>query len=51
VLIGFSVGLPFEGFMTGPEYARTKLHPLIIMVLIVEGAFVGWLWLREGNRK
>jgi len=50
VLIGLSVGLLFEGFMIGPEYDRTKPLPLIIMVLIIEGAFVGWLWLqKKGN--
>jgi hypothetical protein len=51
VLIGLSVGLLFEGFMIGPEYQREKPPLLIIMVLIIEGAFVGWLWLREENRK
>jgi hypothetical protein len=44
------VGLLFEGFMIGPEYDRTKPLPLVLMVLIIEGAFVGWLWLPE-NRK
>jgi len=50
VLIGLSVGLLFEGFMIEPEYNRTKPLPLVLMVLIIEGAFVGWLWLREENR-
>jgi hypothetical protein len=47
ILIGFSLGLLFEGFMIGPEYQREKPPLLILMVLVIEGAFIAFLWVRE----
>ena len=50
ILIGFSLGLLFEGFMIGPEYQREKPPLLILMVLVMEGAFLAFLWVREKKR-
>jgi len=47
ILIGFSFGLLFEGFMIGPEYQREKPPLLILMVLVIEGAFIAFLWVRK----
>jgi hypothetical protein len=47
ILIGFSLGLLFEGFMIGPEYQREKPPLLILMVLVIEGAFIAFLLMRE----
>jgi hypothetical protein len=47
ILIGFSLGLLFEGFMIGPEYRREKPPLLILMVLVIEVAFIAFLWVRE----
>jgi hypothetical protein len=51
ILIGFSLGLLFEGFMIGPEYHREKPPLLILMVLVMESAFIAFLWLREEKKK
>ena len=51
ILIGFSLGLLFEGFMIGPEYQREKPPLLILMVLVVEGAFLAVLWMREKKKR
>jgi hypothetical protein len=51
ILIGFSLGLLFEGFMIGPEYRREKPPILILMVLVLEGAFIAFLWMREKNKR
>jgi hypothetical protein len=45
MLMGFSVGLLFEGFMIGPEYRRDKPLFLILMVLLIEGLFIAFLWM------
>lgn len=50
ILIGFSLGLLFEGFMIGPEYQREKPPLLILMVLVMEGAFLAFLWVREKKK-
>jgi hypothetical protein len=51
ILIGFSLGLLFEGFMIGPEYQREKPLSLIVMVLVIEGAFIAFLWMREKKKR
>jgi hypothetical protein len=50
ILIGFSLDLLFEGFMIGPEYQREKPPLLILMVLVMEGAFLAFLWVREKKK-
>jgi hypothetical protein len=50
ILIGFSLGLLFEGFMIGPEYRRDKPLLLILMVLLIEGLFIAILWIRERKK-
>jgi hypothetical protein len=50
ILIGFSPGLLFEGFMIGPEYRLDKPPALILMVLLIEGLFITFLWIRERNK-
>lgn len=50
ILMGFSLGLLFEGFMIGPEYRRDKPLFLILMVLLIEGLFIAWLLIRERKR-
>lgn len=51
ILIGFSLGLLFEGFMIGPEYQREKPPLLILMVLVIEGAFIAFLWMGEKKKR
>ena len=50
ILIGFSLGLLFEGFMIGPEYWRDKPLFLILMVLLIEGLFIACMWIRERKK-
>jgi O-antigen/teichoic acid export membrane protein len=49
VLIAFSLGLLFEGFMIGPEYNRYKPPGLVLLVLVLYGAAVFWLWFYRKN--
>jgi len=51
ILIGFSLGLLFEGFMIGPEYQREKPPLLILMVLVIEGGLIAFLWIRGTKKK
>jgi hypothetical protein len=51
ILIGFSLGLLFEGFMIGPEYQREKPPLLILMVLVIEGGLIAFLWVRGTKKK
>jgi hypothetical protein len=51
IFIGFSLGLLFEGFMIGPEYQREKPPLLILMVLVIEGAFIAFLWMCEKKKR